>query len=205
MKRVREFLAEDHSRYRWIVQGGLANLDCFVPVDELGTEHLHLRMSIRDMQRLLQEAANVLQEIGTNALGRCEEQACLDIAVARCPNNENGRTLCGKHCGPEEVITQGSRWSNLWGLEQISLIAEQLGIALEDLSLLETWWHPIPMLAAMPGLVVGNGEGRPAYVDLGYQAEIEGRTAVVWSENFGDTIHAQWVLPASIAAPNGPI
>lgn len=73
MKSVREFVAEDRSRYRWIVQGGLANLDCFVPLDSLMTEHLHMRMSIRDMQRLVQEAAAMLQEIGSNALGRCEE------------------------------------------------------------------------------------------------------------------------------------
>ncbi len=40
-------------------------------------------------------------------------------------------------------------------------------------------------------------KGRSVDVDLGYQAEIDGRTAIVWSENFGETIHAQWVLAAS--------
>ena len=199
MKSIREFVAEDHSRYRWIVQGGLANLDCFsqVPGHELVTEHLHLRMSIQDMQRLLQEGADSLREVGSNALGRCEEQACLAVAVARCPDQETGRALCSKHCGPEDVATQGYRWSNLWDLEQIARIAEELRIALADLSLLETWWHPIPMHTAMPGLVRSDEHGRPAYADLGYQAEIEGRTAIVWSENFGETIHAQWVLAAS--------
>ena len=52
-KSVREFLAEDRTYYRWIIQGGLANLDCFVPIDKNATDHLHMRMSIRDMQRLL--------------------------------------------------------------------------------------------------------------------------------------------------------
>ena len=94
MKSVREFLAEDRSRYRWIVQGGLANLDCFVPESELSTLHLHMRLSIRDMQRLLQEAADMLQEIGSNELGRCEEQGCLDVAVARVPSPDSGRALC---------------------------------------------------------------------------------------------------------------
>lgn len=195
MKSVREFVAEDHSRYRWIVQGGLANLDCFVPLSEISTEHLHMRMSIRDLQRLLQEAADILQEIGSDAWGRCEEQACLAVAVARCPNQETGRALCGKHCGPEDVATQGYRWSNLWGLEEIARIAQELGIALADLSLLETWWHPIPM-STMAGLVSRDRQRSPVHVDLGYQAEIDGRTAIVWSEEFGEIIHAQWVLMA---------
>ena len=146
MKSVREFVAEDRSRYRWIVQGGLANLDCFVPQGPLVTEHLHMRMSIRDMQRLLQEAAEMLQEIGSNDLGRCEEQGCIDVAVARCPNSEYGRALCSKHSGAKDVATQGYRWSNLWNLEEISIIAEELGIDLGDLYLLETWWRPIPWL-----------------------------------------------------------
>ena len=67
-KSVREFLAEDRTRYRWIIQGGLANLDCFVPLSKLATEHLHMRMSLADMRRLLQEAADILEEIGSNAL-----------------------------------------------------------------------------------------------------------------------------------------
>ncbi len=204
MKSVREFLAEDHSRYRWIVQGGLANLDCFVPQDELVTEHLHLRMSIRDMRRLLQEAADILQEIGSNALGQCEEQGCLAVAVAQCPNQPSGRALCSKHSGPEDVATQGYWWSNLWTLEEVALIAEELGITLGELPLLETWWRPL-LMNAVPRLVRGNEESSPVYVDLGYQAEIDGRTAIVWSENFGETICAQWVLPAHAAAPNGPI
>lgn len=148
------------------------------------------------MQHLLQDAADILQEIGSNDLGRCEEQACLATAVARCPNTENGRALCGKHCGPEDVTTQGYRWSHLWSLEDISFIAQELGIALEDLSLLETWWRPIPMQAVMQGLVVGNGKGKPVFVDLDYQADIEGRTALVWSENFGDMLYARWVFSA---------
>jgi hypothetical protein len=196
MKSVREFVAEDDSRYRWIVQGGLANLDCFVPLSELSTEHLHMRMSIRDLQRLLQEAADIFQEIGSDALGRCEEQACLAVAIARCPNQETGRALCAKHWGPEDVATQGYRWSNLWDLGEIARIAQELGIALSDLALLETWWHPIPM-STMAGLVSRDEQSRPAHVDLGYQADIDGRTAIVWSEEFGEVIHAQWVLAAS--------
>ena len=132
------FLAEDRTHYRWIIQGGLANLDCFVPIDKNATDHLHMRMSIRDMQRLLQEAADILEEIGSNALGRCEAQACLEVAVARCPNKPSGRALCGKHCGPYDVATQGYHWSNLWSLDEISIIAEELGFALDELYLLET-------------------------------------------------------------------
>jgi hypothetical protein len=52
-----------------------------------------MRMSIRDMQRLLQDAADILEEIGSNALGRCEEQGCLAVAVARCPNKPRARAL----------------------------------------------------------------------------------------------------------------
>ena len=122
MKSVREFVAEDRSRYRWIVEGGLAGLDCFVPLSKLATEHLHMRMSIRDMQRLLQEAADILQEIGSNALGRCEEQGCLAVAVGKYPNQESGRALCSKHSGGADVALQGYQWSNLWTLEDSLLI-----------------------------------------------------------------------------------
>ena len=83
-----------------------------------------MRMSIRDMQRILQDAADILEEIGSNTLGQCEEQACLNIAVARRPNEEYGHALCSEHCGPADVATQGYRWSNLWNLADISIIAE---------------------------------------------------------------------------------
>ena len=98
------------------------------------------------------------------------------------------------HCGPAD---QGYRWSNLWSLDEISIIAEELGIALSDLHKLETWWRPVPM-NAMLGLVLPDEMGRQAHVDLGYQVEIDGRTAIVWSEEFGEVIRAQWVL--SVAA-----
>ena len=38
------------------------------------------------------------------------------------------------------------------------------------------------------------------HTDLGYFAQIDGRTAIVWSEEFGVAIRAQWVL--SIEAGN---
>jgi hypothetical protein len=75
-------------------------------------------------------------------------------------------------------------------LEDISLIAEALGFALDELSLLETLWRPVPM-SSMPGLVPSTESGRLPPVDLGYMAQIEGRTAIVWSEKFGETIRAK--------------
>jgi len=205
-KSLRTFVAEDRTRYRWIVHGGLANLDCFVPISEHATDHLHMRMSIRDMQRLLQEAADILEEIGTSDLGRCEHPTCLKVAVARCPNTPSGRALCGEHCGPHDVATQGYHWSNLWSLEEISVVALELGFGLDELYLLETLWRPVPM-NGMPGLVLPDEQGRFPHVDLGYSAQIDGRTAIVWSEEFGETIRAQWVLSvegAIATAPDSP-
>jgi hypothetical protein len=126
--------------------------------------------------------------------------------VARRPNKPTGRALCAKHCGPADVAIQGYRWANLWSLDEISIIAEELGIALSDLYLLETLWRPVPM-NSMPGLVLPYASGRLPDVDLGYWAEINGRTAIVWSEEFGEVLRAQWVLldrkddRAEIAAP----
>ena len=99
----------------------------------------------------------------------------------------------------KSAATQGYWWSNLWNLEEISIIAEDLGLDLGNLSLLETWWRPVPLGLEWRYEV----EGRSAYVDLGYQAEIDGQLATVWSENFGETIHAQWGQPASFDAQRG--
>ena len=53
---------------------------------------------------------------------------------------------------------------------------------------------------AMPGLVLPDEKDRLPHTDLGYYAQIDGRTAIVWSEEFGAAIRAQWVL--SVEAGN---
>ena len=47
---------------------------------------------------------------------------------------------------------------------------------------------------AMPGTGTLRRERQAAAHDLGYSAQIDGRTAIVWSEEFGAAIRAQWVL-----------